>query len=45
MPLGAFAKLKDGTMRKVIEFLIRVVLLVFIWFIWLWALNAPLSIS
>ena len=30
-------------MRKVIEFLIRVVLLVIIWFIWWWALNAPLS--
>jgi protein-S-isoprenylcysteine O-methyltransferase Ste14 len=33
----------DCTMRKMIEFLIRVVLLVLIWFIWRWALNAPLS--
>ena len=30
-------------MRKVIEFLIRVALLAFIWFIWWWAINAPLS--
>jgi protein-S-isoprenylcysteine O-methyltransferase Ste14 len=41
--LGSFANLEDGTMRQVIEFLIRVVLLVFIWSIWWWALNAPLS--
>ena len=33
----------DGTMRQIIEFLIRVVLLAVIWFIWWWALNAPLS--
>ncbi len=30
-------------MRQVIEFLVRVALLAFIWFIWWWALNAPLS--
>jgi protein-S-isoprenylcysteine O-methyltransferase Ste14 len=30
-------------MRQFIEFLIRVALLAFIWFIWWWALNAPLS--
>jgi protein-S-isoprenylcysteine O-methyltransferase Ste14 len=30
-------------MRKVIDFLIRVALLAFIWFIWWWAINAPLS--
>jgi len=30
-------------MRQVIEFLARVALLAFIWFIWWWALNAPLS--
>ena len=30
-------------MRQVIELLVRVALLVFIWFIWWWALNAPLS--
>ena len=30
-------------MRKVIEFLARVALLAFIWFIWWWALDAPLS--
>jgi protein-S-isoprenylcysteine O-methyltransferase Ste14 len=30
-------------MRQAIEFLVRVALLAFIWFIWWWALNAPLS--
>jgi protein-S-isoprenylcysteine O-methyltransferase Ste14 len=30
-------------MRQVIEFLIRVALLAFIWLIWWWVLNAPLS--
>jgi protein-S-isoprenylcysteine O-methyltransferase Ste14 len=30
-------------MRRVIEFLVRVALLAFIWFICWWALNAPLS--
>jgi protein-S-isoprenylcysteine O-methyltransferase Ste14 len=30
-------------MRQVIEFLARIGLLAFIWFIWWWALNAPLS--
>ncbi len=30
-------------MRQVIVFLVRVALLTFIWFIWWWALNAPLS--
>jgi protein-S-isoprenylcysteine O-methyltransferase Ste14 len=30
-------------MRQVIEFLARVALLAFIWFIWWWVLNAPLS--
>ena len=30
-------------MRQVIEFFVRVALLAFIWFIWWWALNAPLS--
>jgi protein-S-isoprenylcysteine O-methyltransferase Ste14 len=30
-------------MRKIIEFLVRVALLAFIWFIWWLALNAPLS--
>jgi protein-S-isoprenylcysteine O-methyltransferase Ste14 len=30
-------------MRQVIEFLVRVALLAFIWFIWWWALNASLS--
>jgi protein-S-isoprenylcysteine O-methyltransferase Ste14 len=30
-------------MRQVIEFLVRVALLAFIWVIWWWALNAPLS--
>jgi protein-S-isoprenylcysteine O-methyltransferase Ste14 len=30
-------------MRQVIEFLVKAVLLAFIWFIWWWALNAPLS--
>jgi protein-S-isoprenylcysteine O-methyltransferase Ste14 len=40
---GGFAKPKDGPMRQVIEFLVRVALLWFIWFIWGWALNAPLS--
>jgi protein-S-isoprenylcysteine O-methyltransferase Ste14 len=41
--LGGFAKPKDGTMRQVIEFLVRVALLAFIWFIWWWVLNASLS--
>ncbi len=30
-------------MRQVIVFLVRVALLTFIWFVWWWALNAPLS--
>jgi protein-S-isoprenylcysteine O-methyltransferase Ste14 len=30
-------------MRRVIEFVVRAALLAFIWFIWWWALNAPLS--
>jgi protein-S-isoprenylcysteine O-methyltransferase Ste14 len=30
-------------MRQVIEFFVRVALLAFIWFIWWWALYAPLS--
>jgi protein-S-isoprenylcysteine O-methyltransferase Ste14 len=30
-------------MKHVIEFLVRAALLVFIWFIWWWVLNAPLS--
>jgi protein-S-isoprenylcysteine O-methyltransferase Ste14 len=30
-------------MRQVIKFLVRAALLAFIWFIWWWALNAPLS--
>jgi protein-S-isoprenylcysteine O-methyltransferase Ste14 len=30
-------------MRQVIEFLVRVALLAFIWFIWWWVLNASLS--
>lgn len=30
-------------MRQVIEFLVRVAILAFIWFIWWWALNASLS--
>ncbi len=30
-------------MRQIAEFPIRVALLVFIWFIWYWVLNAPLS--
>ncbi len=30
-------------MTQVIEFLVRVALLAFVWFIWWWALNAPLS--
>ena len=30
-------------MRQVIEFLVRVALLASIWFVWWWALNAPLS--
>ena len=30
-------------MRHVIEFLVRVALLVFIWFAWWWAINTPLS--
>jgi protein-S-isoprenylcysteine O-methyltransferase Ste14 len=41
--LGGFAKSKDGAMRRVIEFLARVSLLAFIWFICWWALNARLS--
>jgi protein-S-isoprenylcysteine O-methyltransferase Ste14 len=41
--LGSLAKSKDGTVRQVIEFLVRVALLAFIWFICWWALNAPLS--
>jgi protein-S-isoprenylcysteine O-methyltransferase Ste14 len=41
--LGSLAKSKDGTVRQVIEFLVRVAFLAFIWFIWWWALNAPLS--
>lgn len=30
-------------MRPVIEFLVRVALLAFIWFVWWWAIDAPLS--
>jgi protein-S-isoprenylcysteine O-methyltransferase Ste14 len=30
-------------MRQVVEFVVRVALLVFIWIIWWWALNAPFS--
>jgi protein-S-isoprenylcysteine O-methyltransferase Ste14 len=30
-------------MRHVVEFLVRVALLGFIWFVWWWALNVPLS--
>jgi len=30
-------------MKRSVEFLARVVLLVFIWLVWWWALNAPLS--
>ncbi len=30
-------------MRHIIEFLLRITLLVFTWLIWLWALNQPLS--
>jgi hypothetical protein len=30
-------------MRQIIEFLFRIVLLAFIWFVWWWALSAPLS--
>jgi len=30
-------------MRRVIEFLVRVALLAFIWLIWWWAMDAPLS--
>jgi protein-S-isoprenylcysteine O-methyltransferase Ste14 len=41
--LGGFAKSKDGTVRRVIGFLVRVALLAFIWFIWWRALKAPLS--
>lgn len=41
--LGGFAERKDSTMRNRIEFLIRVVLLVFIWLIWWWAFNVTLS--
>jgi protein-S-isoprenylcysteine O-methyltransferase Ste14 len=41
--LGAFAKSKDGSMRQVIEFLVRVALLAIIWLIWWRVLNAPLS--
>jgi protein-S-isoprenylcysteine O-methyltransferase Ste14 len=29
--------------RQLIEFLVRVALLAFVWFIWWWVLNAPLS--
>jgi protein-S-isoprenylcysteine O-methyltransferase Ste14 len=36
-------KPKDGTVRQVIEFLVRVALLAFICFIFWWASNAPLS--
>jgi protein-S-isoprenylcysteine O-methyltransferase Ste14 len=32
-------------MRQIIEFLVRFALLAFIWLIWWWALNAPLSNS
>jgi protein-S-isoprenylcysteine O-methyltransferase Ste14 len=41
--LGGSAKSKDGARRQVIEFLVRVALLAFIWFIWWWALSAQLS--
>jgi protein-S-isoprenylcysteine O-methyltransferase Ste14 len=40
---GGLAKSKDGAMRQIIEFLVRTALLAFIWVIWWWALNAPLS--
>jgi len=41
--LGGFAKPEVGAVRPVIEFLIRFVLLAFIWLILWWALNTPLS--
>jgi protein-S-isoprenylcysteine O-methyltransferase Ste14 len=41
--LSGFAKPKDGTMRRIIEFLARVTLLAFIWFSWWWVLNAQFS--
>jgi protein-S-isoprenylcysteine O-methyltransferase Ste14 len=40
---GGFTKSEDGTMRKNIEFLVKIALLVFIWFIWWLAAEAPLS--
>jgi protein-S-isoprenylcysteine O-methyltransferase Ste14 len=40
---GGLAKSKDRPMRQIIEFLVRTSLLAFIWVIWWWALNAPLS--
>jgi protein-S-isoprenylcysteine O-methyltransferase Ste14 len=41
--LDGYAKAKDDTMRRIIEFLLRVALLAFIWLVLWWALNAPLS--
>ena len=41
--LGGFAKSKDGTVRQLIEFLVRVALLALILLTVWWALNAPLS--
>jgi protein-S-isoprenylcysteine O-methyltransferase Ste14 len=41
--LGGFAKSKEGAMRQVIEFLVRVALLAFILFVFWWASGAPLS--
>jgi protein-S-isoprenylcysteine O-methyltransferase Ste14 len=43
MNVGGFAKPKDGTMRQVIEFLIRVALFAFICFVFWWASDAQLS--
>jgi protein-S-isoprenylcysteine O-methyltransferase Ste14 len=34
---------KEATLRHVIELFFRIVLLAFIWFLWWWAFNTPLS--
>ena len=41
--MGGFEEPKDGTVRQVTEFVVRLALLAVIWFVWWWASSARLS--
>ena len=41
-PLSGFTKWKDVTMKRITDFILRITLLIFIWFIWWWVLNVSL---